>query len=671
MRKLFKLCLFVYFSVQLSGCENEGPGKRDWPGIITLGITNISSKGAVFNGEIISGGEYDIMNYGFVWSVSQRPTLANSERVIIPWNSNTGKFSAEISTTLKQGSTYWVRSFVQTPDYTVYGEEIAFKSLGSQAPVVTSIRPVTGTWGDTIRITGSHFSFFDQNNVILFGAIGARTISSTDSLIIATVPSAINSEVVEISVSILGNKAVAPSNFSYLKPVITSISPQNGTFNDLVTIRGIYFSTQKENIIVKFDKYPAQVVEASNTSLTVKVPEEIIQKNNQISVSVNQLLANSDIRFTILPPSINSIQSVAGYTGDDVTITGNNFNPRMSGDSVFFNGNVAVVKSAAKDIIIASVPQGIYDTRTLHVEVRVSGLKAISAETFTLKDFWIRKADVPHLNYSRYGATAFSINGYGYVGLGYGYKGSNFWKYDPQANKWSEIAAFPGSERIRAAGFVIEDKAYVGLGGNNLHDFWRYSPAENTWTRISDFPANNTRNVSLSLNNKGYVITGEASSNFWEYDAISERWTPKKDFPRSSSSYPFYPDAGFILNDKIYIYATDYSTSDNQLWEYDFNNDSWTRKADLVNSSLDMYTTAFSVNGKGYIRGNSHLNEYDPVLNSFRTLPQNKNVPGIFYFRKYSVAFQIGNRLYFGTSSDGWAYGPYLYDLWESDPVFE
>jgi N-acetylneuraminic acid mutarotase len=322
-------------------------------------------------------------------------------------------------------------------------------------------------------------------------------------------------------------------------------------------------------------------------------------------------------------------------------------------------------------MIVAKVPAGIYATRSCHVEISVVGLKTTCPEIYTLKDPWIRKADVPHKNYTRYGATAFSINGFGYAGLGYNFAGSNFWKYDPQANKWSEIAPFPGSNRMRAAGFVIRNMAYVGLGGTNLHDFWRYDPEINIWTRISDFPADNTGNVSLSLNNKGYVITSEATSNFWEYDAVTDTWTKKKDFPRSTSVYPFYPDAGFCINGKIYIYATDRSTGSDQLWEYDFSTDSWTRKADLTDSYLDIYTTGYSLNGKGYIRGNYYLFEYDPLLNSWSTVPQNKDVPGLFNFRKQSIAFLIGNLLYFGTSSDGWGTGDYLYDFWEFDSNYK
>lgn len=672
MKKIFRLLLITFLSVLLTvNCENEGPGKRDWPGIITLDITNISDKGAVFNAEVISRGDFDVLSYGFVWSESENPSLNNSDRVVLSGDLTSGKFSAEISTTLKHGETYWVKSFVETADYTVYGEGVSFKSMGSQAPVITSFSPASGNWGDTIKISGVQFSFLSPNNVVMFGTIPAQVISSTDSLIIATVPSVINSEVVPISVSIFGNIAVSEGNFSYVKPRITGISPQQGTFDDIITITGIDFSPVIEKNIVKFNDYQAQVIEASRTFLTVKVPREISHSNNLVTVTVNQLLSNAEISFTIIQPTISSISPNIEFIGGALLITGNNFNPQASGDSVIFNGNPGVIQSATKNTINVKIPTGIYINRSFPIEVRVAGLNAVSHEAFTLKDTWIRKANVPHKASGRNSATAFSINGIGYVGLGYGFVGSNFWKYDPQSNEWSEIAPFPYYDRERAASFVIWNKAYVGLGGNNLHDFWCYDPVTNRWTGISEFPASNFRTVSLSLNNKGYIVTDQLIANFWEYDVVSDSWTQKKDFPRSSDMYPFYPDAGFTINDKIYIYAADETTANNQLWEYNFSTDTWTRKSDIIDSYLDRYTTGFSVNGKGYIRGNEYLFRYDPSLNSWSALPQDKNVPGPFYYRGRSIAFLIDNLVYFGTSYGEWGNDDYLYDLWEFNPDYE
>lgn len=663
----YLLLVFASFSLlTVTSCENESPSKRDWPDVKTFNVTDISDKGAVFSGEIFSG--FEIMAYGFVWSEYKEPLLGNSDKIYFHGNLQSGVFSAEISTTLEQGKTYFVKSFVKTSDYTVYGASVNFKSLGSQPPVITSFFPETGNWNDTIRIYGAHFSYLNRNNSVMFGAIPATVISSTDSLLITTVPSAINNETVPINISVCGNKAVSGTQFAYVKPKISGVFPLSGTFDDLVTITGSDFSPLKEKDIVKFDNHVAQVIEASKTSLIVKVPREINHENSAITVSVNQLLSYSDFSYKLLRPGISSIAPDAEFIGGIIQINGSNFNPLPTGDSVLFDGNPGVIQSVTNSTIMARVPSGIYKKRALSVEVKVAGLTARSPVDFSLKNTWIRKADVPHQGYSRYCASAFSIKNYGYVGLGYGYTGSNFWKYDPQSNAWSEIVPFPGNDRNRAACFVISDKAYVGLGGVNLHDFWRYDPSVNNWTRISDFPASNVRAVGLSYNNKGYIITDGSSSNFWEYDASSDSWSKKTDCPAMTGSVRFNPDAGFVISDKIYLYATDGSTRDNQLWEYSFSTDTWTRKADLVNSGLDMYSSGFSLNGKGYIRGNAYLFQYDPLNNSWIALPQGKNVPGTS--RTRSVAFTINNLAYFGTSDSGWGIGDYLYDLWEFNPDY-
>ncbi|MBK7035807.1 MAG: hypothetical protein IPH42_05565 [Bacteroidetes bacterium] len=66
----------------------------------------------------------------------------------------------------------------------------------------------------------------------------------------------------------------------------------------------------------------------------------------------------------------------------------------------------------------------------------------------------------------RYGATAFSIAGKGYVGCGADedYYRNDFYEYDPQTNIWKQIADFPGSPRFNAVGLEILGRGFVGLG---------------------------------------------------------------------------------------------------------------------------------------------------------------------------------------------------------------
>jgi hypothetical protein len=136
-------------------------------------------------------------------------------------------------------------------------------------------------------------------------------------------------------------------------------------------------------------------------------------------------------------------------------------------------------------------------------------------------------------------ATAFSINGKGYVGLGQDFFGKDqtaFYQYDPVADSWSFRASFPGTRREGAAGFSVNGKGYVCSGakvGTNgtsyLSDLWQYNPTSDTWVQKADLPAAG-RMFSLGLGtaSNGFVLTGSNGTSFfndcWEYFPSNNSW---------------------------------------------------------------------------------------------------------------------------------------------------
>jgi hypothetical protein len=64
------------------------------------------------------------------------------------------------------------------------------------------------------------------------------------------------------------------------------------------------------------------------------------------------------------------------------------------------------------------------------------------------------------------------------------------------------------------------------------------------------------------------------------------------------------------------------------------------------------------VAGNGYIRTVSELLRYNPTTNSWKV---DSDVLG---YRRFSLAVEINNKVYFGC-------GDYLYDWWEYDPTLE
>lgn len=164
--------------------------------------------------------------------------------------------------------------------------------------------------------------------------------------------------------------------------------------------------------------------------------------------------------------------------------------------------------------------------------------------------------------YPRSNAVAFSDQNSSYIGLGscenmIGGHCPNFSSPEPfeyaeiwnhsQSNSWNQLQTFPGEARQGAVAFVINDKAYVGLGtrtmrayveGKIYSDFWVYDLKNHQWEDTPlkfIFPGEARGNaVAFSINGKGYVGTGMDKYNlplkdFYEFDPQTG-WT-KITFP--------------------------------------------------------------------------------------------------------------------------------------------
>jgi N-acetylneuraminic acid mutarotase len=690
MKKLFELLLILSFLVLLTvSCENEGPGKRDWPGIITLDITSISDKGAVFNGKLISRGDFDILSYGFVWSESENPTLINADKVVLPGDPASGSFSAEISTTLKQGKTYWVKSFVETSEYTVYGEGVSFKSLGSQAPVISSFSPASGIWGDTIKITGAHFSFISANNIVMFGAIPAQIMSSTDSLIITTVPSAINNEVVPISVTIFGNKALSGSNFSYLKPEIIKISSLTGTFGDTITISGKNFGKVSNNVY--FNSISARITAMNNSYLKVIIPTELTVNESVIKVVSSGYSTTSSELFRLNPPYFVSFSQDSIFKPNEIiTIFGNNFCPITANNNVLIEGyNAIILESSGKHIKVylpnQVIPEYYVSTfKNTSVLITVAGQSCNPTDSLHIAwhSTWTRKKDFP--GSPRHNAVAFEINGKGYFGTGFTNIGkpylNDFWEYDAATDQWTQIANLPGNARASSVAFTINGKGYVGLGttqffvahwddqSNYCKDFYSYDPLFRSWTKVTDFPAQDRYSAAaFTKGNLAYVGTGwwgddgppgstKVSANFWKFDPSSNSWTQIQNFPTGT-----YMAVGFTIDTTGYVYNYDSL--------YKLNGSSWKK---LQSVSLTAWENiAFSIKRKAYFGlgephqsgGTNELWEYDPASQISINRPLSAN-----FARWGASAFVINDKAYIIGGGTYKGKDIFLKDVWEFDP---
>ena len=671
MKRLIKSILSIAILFVLTECEKEAES-RDWPRLHTGDVSNITSNGAQFSAEIIYRGDFEILEYGFVWAQTIDPVVDKSYKMVYSDNITSKGFSAEIKTALLPNKNYYVKSFVKTRDYTVYGKEVAFISLGSEGPRVNSFYPLTGTWGDTIRIRGENFSYLDTSNIVKFGEIRATVIEACDTVLSVVIPSVKNSTPVKVSVSISGNTSNATENFSYLIPEIFSVSPLTGTFNDTVIIEGKNFGRSSKYCTVVFNTAKANIIHFSNSQIKVAVPPEVNYRVSTIKISDFGYQLAYGSSFILNSPVIESVDPDTVLRYDQmITIHGRNFNPIPQNNVIRIEGyDVNVIESAA-NYIQFYLPEQIFPYHEISVfkieELKVQVAGQFNNETNNLiidwKSTWTKRADFPGRSRSR--AVAFAIGEKGYFGTGYtGTRGlTDFWEYDPSTDEWVQIQDLPGTPRACAVAFAIAGKGYVGMGSEHLYtdntnllkDFYRYDPISSSWTNIGDFPGIGRHSAaSFVIDEEAFLGTGywgiddplkisETANDFWKYIPATNTWIQQ-------TSIGIHADmaAGFSINKAGYLFIYDAL--------YKFEENRWTK---IMTEKLQTDDNiAFSLNGHGYFGlgwGSRYLVDFDPV-----TVESKKNFINIEEVNSQSSVFVIGSKVFIVTADQ---------DVWEFDPA--
>ncbi|HPM10962.1 MAG TPA: hypothetical protein PK941_11015 [Paludibacter sp.] len=214
MKAIVRYILLISLLSLLIRCDNDAITSRNYPRLRTLPVSEITEEGVRFNAEIIFRGNFEIINYGFVWNVYENPAFSRSEWVVCSGNIQSDHFSAMVGTTIKDSTSYFVRSYVRTHDFTVFGQNVPFTSLGGVAPQLFSVDPSEAYRDDTVTLIGKGFS--NRENLIYFDHLKARTISNTDSLIRVIVPRKLTTLYPKIEIDLLNRKSELINAFKLL-----------------------------------------------------------------------------------------------------------------------------------------------------------------------------------------------------------------------------------------------------------------------------------------------------------------------------------------------------------------------------------------------------------------------------------------------------------------------
>ena len=199
-----------------------------------------------------------------------------------------------------------------------------------------------------------------------------------------------------------------------------------------------------------------------------------------------------------------------------------------------------------------------------------------------------------------------------------------FYEYDPSSDAWNSIPDFPGEARHGAVAFVVNGKAYVGLGKASgqpayYSDFYEYDPVLNQWdTTKIDFPGGDRADaIAFTLNGKGYVGYGESQSptgpviDFWEFTPPSS-WVSKVAINNS-----FVHSIGVSSGGNGYLIGgnTIAPTNENgkRVWMYNSASQQWTQKTSAPNflvraigfesdrDILEIFNLADEINGHNWV----------------------------------------------------------------------
>ena len=291
---------------------------------------------------------------------------------------------------------------------------------------------------------------------------------------------------------------------------------------------------------------------------------------------------------------------------------------------------------------------------------------------------WIERSDFDGI--PRNNAIHFVIDNKAYVGLGYNFNDDEYltdlWSYDPTLNSWQRVADFPAAGRTSAVAFAVNGKGYVGTGydGNDdLKDFWEYDPVSNSWTQKADFAGTARRGaVGFALGTLGYIGTGNDGNDlkdFWQYDSMTDTWEQIISLGGDKRENAF----AFVLNGRAYVGGgRSNGVFEDDFWEYDPTIANWIRKEDLDTDDYNISregAVAFVINGRGFMGTGStgaalrDIWEYDPVSDIWDEKTEFEGVP-----RTEAIGFAIGSLGYICTGRNS---NERYDDLWEFDPEAE
>ncbi|WKN44961.1 IPT/TIG domain-containing protein [Tunicatimonas pelagia] len=659
------LCIILLAACQEEEVETSTPSVTDSlptasPSVVTLDAKVFDEGGVVLSGELITDGS--ISDYGFIFSADSIFDEYSDNLIFLEDPPKLGRFEASILSSLRGETTYFFRAFIKFGEETIYGETKKFESSGSRCPIISRIAPEQGHLEDTIQLFGKYFgtSTYSSSTHVTFSNQYSRIISIDDSVITCVVPETIVEHQHRVTVTSMGKSAAIP--FSLYSPLIELIEPASATFGDTLKLFGQHLDHVAERNTIMLGNAKAEIVTSQRNSLEFIVPDELAENIPSLQLTSQLQTVNAPASFSIiLPEIVNAPECSNAY--EEITLEGNYFHPVSHQNRVFIEGVKAEVLSGTTQQLIVRVPFGPFPNGSGRIDIGVTDTVVTTEQQICIQDPWLMISN--SLPFSFYGDVGtFTINNRVFVVSDpEDYQDQNLylWEFDEETISWTkETIPFNVQHSGTCVGNGSKGYVYTATSTDN---FWEYDPATTTWTQKPDFPgARRDKPTSFSVNGNVYVGLGTDFEpyfevdyfDFYKFDASLNQWIKVSDFPNDPYTRGRTEASTFVIDQAAYVVGGARTTGSYSAWKYQPSEDQWVSIADFPDARN--YTSAFSLDGKGYIANGSPVGggerkecwEYNPASNTWSPF---FDIGHKSRFRGF--AFVINGTAYVGGGSGG------------------
>ena len=524
----------------------------------TVGL--VDENGAEFSAEVRSFGIDPVLEYGFVYGVSDRPDISSDPK-ISQFGAPAQSFLLKAESDLIEGRNYFVAAFLKTGTTVYYSESVGFRSKGSKNFIFQNIISNEKVYfGDTITIEAANLKDF------------------TEFLL------KVKFEDVEVPIfgySTNGFKFLIPREFTYRQTAFES-----GSFKLQVQIENLVYDLA---IPLKFQEPvfgPVKLVEYEpewtftgdflyssrsilfyiDGGIEKQLAAEVID-DHTIKFEPNAFFFNKNPQFRIeLRSQFYDVKQIEIsdtdlVPGQDVTgrtperkhiLIVKNLNPFLSNVPKLLSSNPAIrinmAEESGNEIRFSYFPNDVFRDRQFEIYANNFGQKSANSAP--------ARYDLPMLPIFGLPQELKSINevyGITLLGKGYFFSDNSFYQLDPDGNGVINLLSIGGSSGEDGFLTTFSNKLYVStfeiFPESNSNSFYEFDPVSNQLKSLSPVPSNGEVLGQFISNGNLYLDLRLMTSGAYQvrrlvYNFTNDTWSeiPFDPLPPFYSKYSAFRD---------------------------------------------------------------------------------------------------------------------------------